>query len=152
MTLYLGKKDGWPYKIVLVGKVPTILQDTRRIGPDGRPIGSRSSIEKIEPSKIELIYTNVQLNPDIRAEEFAFQAPPNAQVEDTTETILKGLDQAIQIQAMQKRAEAARKKARSSTSRSRSPSRPPSRRRSERAANACVSGEWRVARAEATPK
>ena len=107
-TLYIGQKDGWPYRIVMVGKIPTILQDTRRIGPDGRPIGSRSSIEKVEPSKMELIYTNVLINPDIRAEEFAFQAPPNAQVEDTTEAIIKGLDQAIQIQAMQKRTEAAR--------------------------------------------
>ena len=44
----------------------------------------------------------------IRPEEFAFQAPPNATVEDNTETILKGLDQAIEVRAMQKRAEAAR--------------------------------------------
>jgi outer membrane lipoprotein-sorting protein len=108
VTLYLGQKDGWPYKIVMVGKVPSILQDTRRIGPDGRPIGSRSSIEKVEPSRIEMVYSNVQLNPEIRVEEFAFQAPPNAQVEDTTDTIIKGLEQAIQIQAMQKRSEAAR--------------------------------------------
>jgi hypothetical protein len=108
VTLYLGQKDGWPYKIVMVGKVPSILQDNRRIGPDGRPIGSRSSIEKVEPSRIEMVYSNVQINPEIRVEEFAFQAPPNAQVEDTTETIIKGLDQAIQIQAMQKRSEAAR--------------------------------------------
>jgi outer membrane lipoprotein-sorting protein len=108
VTLYLGKDNGWPYKIYMLGKVPTVLLDNRRVGPDGKVIGSRSSIERPEPSMVELIYTNVQINPDIRAEEFAFQAPPNAQVEDTTETIIKGLDQAIQIQAMQKRTEAAR--------------------------------------------
>ena len=107
-TLYLGKEDGWPYKMILVGKVPTILQDTRRIGPDGRPIGSRASMEKIEPSTIRLTYTNVQLDPAIRPEEFAFQAPPGANVEDNTENTLKILDQAIQVQAMQKRAEAAK--------------------------------------------
>jgi outer membrane lipoprotein-sorting protein len=109
-TLFLGKDDGWPYKIILVGKKPTILLDTRRTGPDGRPIGSRSSIEKekVDPSRIELVYSNVKINARIRPEEFAFQAPPNANVEDTTETILKGLDQAIQFQAMQKRTEAAR--------------------------------------------
>jgi len=105
-TLYIGKKDGWPYKMVLVGKVPTILQDTRRIGPDGRPIGSRASIEKVEPSSIRLTYPNVQLDPTIKPEEFAFQAPPGASVEDNTETTLKILLQAIQMQAMQKRAEA----------------------------------------------
>jgi outer membrane lipoprotein-sorting protein len=107
-NLYLGKDDGWPYRLVLLGRARTILQDTRRVGPDGRPIGSLSSIEKIEPTKIELVYSNVQLNPDIKIEEFAFQAPPNANVEDTTETILKGLDQAIQFQALQKRSEAAK--------------------------------------------
>ena len=44
----------------------------------------------------------------VRPEEFAFQAPPNAIVEDNTEIIVKGLNQAIEVQAMQKRAEAAR--------------------------------------------
>jgi outer membrane lipoprotein-sorting protein len=107
-TLYLGKDDGWPYKIILVGKVPTILQDTRRVGPDGRVTTSKGSIEKVDPSKITLVYSNVLLNPNIRPDEFAFQPPPNANVEDTTETIIKGLDQAIQFQAMQKRSEAAR--------------------------------------------
>jgi outer membrane lipoprotein-sorting protein len=108
-TLYLGKEDGWPYKTILEGSPPTVLrQDTRRVGVDGRPIGSKSSIEKIEPSIIQLVYSNVQINAPIRPEEFAFQAPPNATVEDNTENIIKGLDQAIQIQTMQKRAEAAR--------------------------------------------
>jgi hypothetical protein len=107
-TLYLGKNDGWPYKLVLVGKMSSILQDPRRVGPDGRLAAARSSVEKIDPSKIELVYSNVLLNPKLKPEEFAFQAPPNANVEDTTEIILKGLDQAIQYQAMQKRTEAAR--------------------------------------------
>ncbi|WP_210420433.1 LolA family protein [Aquisphaera giovannonii] len=105
-TLYVGKEDGWPYRINLVGKVPTILQDTRRIGPDGRPIGARSSIEKVEPSRMELVYSDVQINPTIPAGKFAFQAPPNANVEDDTESILKFLDAAIQSQALMKRAQA----------------------------------------------
>jgi outer membrane lipoprotein-sorting protein len=107
-TLYLGKDDGWPYRMELLGKVPTILYDMRRVGPDGKVIGSRSSIEKVDASEIKLVYSNVQLNAAVRPEEFAFQAPPNATVEDNTEVIIKGLDQAIQVQAMQKRAEAAR--------------------------------------------
>jgi hypothetical protein len=109
-TLYLGKDDGWPYRLDLVGSVPTILQDTRRIGPDGKPIGSRSSIEKIDASQIKLVYSNVHLNETVRPEEFAFQTPPNATVEDNTELIVKGLDQAIQVQTSKKRAEAARQK------------------------------------------
>jgi hypothetical protein len=106
-TLYLGKDDGWPYKLILVGKMSSILQEPRH-GPDGRLVAARSSAEKIDPSKIELVYSNVQINPKLKPEEFAFQAGPNANVEDTTEMILKGLDQAIQYQAMQKRTEAAR--------------------------------------------
>ena len=107
-TLYLGKDDGWPYRMELLGKVPTILYDLRRVGPDGKVIGSRSSIERIDASEIRLVYSNVQLNAAVRPEEFAFQAPPNATVEDNTEIIIKGLDQAILVQTMQKRAEAAR--------------------------------------------
>jgi outer membrane lipoprotein-sorting protein len=105
-TLYLGKEDGWPYKLVLVGKVPTILQDTRMKGPDGRVIGTHSSIEKIEPSRIELTYSDVQFNPTIPAAKFAFEAPPGAKVDDNTELIIQTLDKAIQFQAMQKRAQA----------------------------------------------
>jgi outer membrane lipoprotein-sorting protein len=108
-TLFLGKEDGWPYKVIMVGKLPTLLQDTRRPGPDGRLTGVKTSAEKVDPSRVELVYSNVQINPRIRPEEFAFQAPPNANVEDTTEMILKGLDQAILQQSMQKRTEAAQK-------------------------------------------
>ena len=107
-TLYLGKEDGWPYKLDLLGKVPTILQDTRLKGPDGKPIGSRSSMEKVEASEIRLAYSNVVFNATILPQEFAFQPPPNASFEDNTEMLVKGLDQAIQVQQMKKKAEAAR--------------------------------------------
>ncbi len=108
-TLYLGKDDGWPYRLDLVGKVPTILLESRRVGPDGKVIGSKGSQEKVEASEIKLVYSNVQLNVAVRPEEFAFQAPPNATVEDNTELIIRGLDQAIQVQSMQKKAEADRR-------------------------------------------
>jgi outer membrane lipoprotein-sorting protein len=108
-TLYLGKDDGWPYKLILVGRKPSTVFDTRRIGPDGRRIGTKSSIEEIVPSRIVLVYSNVRLNPTIRVEEFAFQAPPTAQVDDSTELMVRGLDQAIQMQADRKKADATRK-------------------------------------------
>lgn len=109
-TLYLDKETGWPHKIALVGRVQTLLLDNRPMGPDGRRVGRLGSIERVEPSSITYTYSNVQLEPKppIRPEEFAFQAPPNAQVDDSTEAIIKMLDQQIQLQAMQKRAEAAR--------------------------------------------
>jgi hypothetical protein len=108
-TLYLGKEDGWPYKLVLVGRKPSTVFETRRLGPDGRPIGSKSSIEKIDPSEIKLTYSNVKLNAKLRLEEFAFTAPPSANVEDNTEALVKGLDQAIQLEAQRKKNEAAKR-------------------------------------------
>ncbi len=108
-TLYLGVDDSWPYKLVLVGRQTTDLIDTRRRGPDGRVVGSQRSIEKPTPSRIELSYLNVKLNPTIKVEEFAFTAPPQAQVEDNTEAIVKGLDKALESEAARKKSEAAKK-------------------------------------------
>ena len=108
-TLYLGKDDGWPYKLVLAGKKPTILMDTRKEGVDGRKIGSLSSIERIDPTNITLEYTNVKLNTTLDLDLFAFQAPSTASVEDGTEMIVKQLDSAIAMQAERKKAEAAKK-------------------------------------------
>jgi outer membrane lipoprotein-sorting protein len=109
-NLYVGKSDGWPYKIELLGKVPTILIDNRLRDREGRIIGSKSSIERVDACSVVLTYSNVKIepNPPMRADEFAFQAPPNTPVDDSTDAIIKGLDQAIQMQALQKRAEANR--------------------------------------------
>jgi outer membrane lipoprotein-sorting protein len=107
--LYLGKDDGWPYQLELTGQKPTILQDTRKIGPDGRPIGSRSSIETVDPTKIVLVYSDVKLNPTLNIDEFVFQAPPAASVDDGTEMIVKFLDSQIAMQAQQKKAETTKK-------------------------------------------
>jgi outer membrane lipoprotein-sorting protein len=108
-TLYLGKDDGWPYKLVLVGRKPSAVFETRPRGPDGRPIGAKSSIEKINPSEVRLTYSDVKLNAKIRLDEFAFQAPPAAVVDDSTEAIVKGLDQAISMEAQRKKSEATKK-------------------------------------------
>jgi hypothetical protein len=108
-TLYLGKDDGWPYKLVLVGRKPTGVIDNRLKGVDGRVIGSQRSIEKIEPTRIELVYSNVKLNAKIRVEEFAFTAPSSANPEDNTQAIINTLDRAIQMEAAKKKADAAKK-------------------------------------------
>ena len=50
-TLYLGKDDGWPYRMDLVGKVPTILQDTRRVGPDGRSSAPEARSRRSMPAR-----------------------------------------------------------------------------------------------------
>jgi hypothetical protein len=108
-TVYLGKEDSFPYRVDLLGREMSELVDTRPRGPDGRPIGARRTIERPTPSKIRIVYSNVKLNATIRVDEFAFQAPTTANVDDNTELILKMLDQAIANEAARKKNEAIRK-------------------------------------------
>jgi outer membrane lipoprotein-sorting protein len=108
-SLFLGKDDSWPYKLLLAGRVPSDVLDTRRKGPDGRPIGALRSIERPAPTRIELVYSDVKFNVRIRVEEFAFQPPPAANVEDNTESIVTLLDKAIQTEAAKKKTEETRK-------------------------------------------
>ena len=108
VKLTVGKGDGFPYKLLLVGRPSSVMMDTRKIGPDGKPIGARSSIQAVKPTRIELTYSNVKLNPELKADEFAFQAPPGAQPEDNTQALLGMLDQAIQVALAKKKAEASK--------------------------------------------
>jgi hypothetical protein len=108
-NLYLGKEDGWPYKLELLGQAQTAVIDTRKTGPDGRPIGSLRSIETVDPTRIVLEYTKVKLNPPLDVSQFAFQAHSTALVEDGTEMIVKQLDSIIAMQAERKKADAAKK-------------------------------------------
>ncbi len=107
--LYVGKEDGWPYKLRLSGRPPTTVFDTRKKGPDGRYIGSKSSIETVAPTKIVLEYSDVKLNVAIQVNEFVFQPPPAASVEDNTEMMVRALEQAIRVQSERKKAEATKK-------------------------------------------
>jgi len=108
VVVTLGQDDGWPYKLRLVGRKPTALLDTRKVGPNGKRIGAQSSIQEVKPTVIELVYSNVKFNPDLKLDEFVFQAPPNATVEDNTQQITAKLDQQIQISAARRKAEAAK--------------------------------------------
>ncbi|HEV3167496.1 MAG TPA: hypothetical protein VGZ22_26040 [Isosphaeraceae bacterium] len=109
-TLWIGQDDGWPYKVLLEGRIPSVLEnvDTRQIGLDGKPVGAKGTGTKVQPSKILLLYTNVQLNPELKPESFAFQAPSDATVIDRTEQLLIELEQAAAMQAEMKKAEAAK--------------------------------------------
>ena len=94
VTVYIGKEDGWPYKVGLVGRLPSILmEDTRPIGPDGRSDRLPQADPEARADQVELIYSNVMLNPALQDEDFAFQAPADVRVEDSTESILNGLEQ-----------------------------------------------------------
>jgi outer membrane lipoprotein-sorting protein len=108
-TLYLGKDDGWPYKLILQGRETSDMADTRKKGPDGKIIGSKASREKVPRTKITMTYSNVKLNAAIRQDEFVFQPPANASVADDTESLLKTLDRALEASAQKKKNEAASK-------------------------------------------
>ncbi len=56
---------------------------------------------------MRLSYTNVRLNPTLEPKLFAFQAPPDAKVQDETEVILDGLEKAMQVEAAKKKNAAA---------------------------------------------
>ncbi len=106
--LYLGKDDSWPYKLVLRGRPVGGLLDARKVGPDGRRIGSTSSTARSDPVEINLEYTNVKLNTAIRVDEFDFTAGATEHVDDNTAVIVRLLDQGIALQAERERAEAAK--------------------------------------------
>lgn len=112
VSIYLGEEDYWPYKVMLVSQQPSPLlggvEDTRPIGPNGRRIGSLSSIQKPLLTRIELIYSDVKLNTPVPDQEFAFTLPKDVEVDDKTTEILNGLDQAATMQAAKKKAEAAK--------------------------------------------
>ena len=107
-TLYLGKADYWPYKLVLAGEQPAVPLDTRRRGLNGEPIGARSSIEKFEPTRIVLEYWDVKLHAAIADDQFRAPKPPGAASQDRTETIIKDLDQALSIEIERKKRETVR--------------------------------------------
>jgi hypothetical protein len=66
-SVWIGQEDGWPYQVLLEGRVPTVLLSTNRpkLGPDGRPAGRATSQSKEPPSKFLLTYSQVQLDQPI---------------------------------------------------------------------------------------
>jgi len=108
-TLYLGKEDYWPYKLVMAGENSAVPLDTRRRGLNGEPIGARSSIEKFEPTRIVLNYSHVKLNDTtIPADQFKAPTPAGVVVADRTEAMTKSLDQAISAEVDKKKRESIR--------------------------------------------
>ena len=130
-SLYLGKDDGWPYKLLLVGNVPTILKDTRLKGPDGRYTTRKSSNDQIEPSKIELTYSNVQLNPTIRARNSPSRLLPTPWSMTTPRSSSRGSTRPSRSRPCRSVPRLPSRMVPSLTSRSRFPSPPPNRRRSD---------------------
>ncbi len=111
IRVFVDKVNLWPYRIEMIGNAPSMLQeDTRAIGPDGRPVGVKKAAPKVDPSRVTLRYTLIPEDPADFAKQFTFQPPREAanQVEDDTEKFLTNLDQYIQMETNRKKAEAAK--------------------------------------------
>lgn len=95
---WIGKEDGWPYQVRLVGRAPSEINlNQAMLGPDGRPIRRPSAGPKGTPSAMTLTYSNVKLNTPLKPEQFAYTAPPSlaGQVADDTEEFLTVLDRVL---------------------------------------------------------
>ena len=107
-TVWLGRQDGWPYKVQLEGRARSLLLQGRQPNAEGRPVPIPRA-DKLppqeRPSRLILIYGNLVLNPKLGAADFAFQPPDPASVVDQTKEALDGLEQrktAIQNENRQK--------------------------------------------------
>lgn len=95
---WIGKEDGWPYQVRMVGRAPSEINlNQAMLGPDGRPIRRPSAGPKGTPSAMTLTYSNVKLNTPLKPEQFAYTAPPSlaGQVADDTEEFLTVLDRVL---------------------------------------------------------
>ena len=111
VTLWLGKKDGWPYQVELKGMSRSILET----GPTDKKSGSGSKPSTTEPaaadapfsldtpSKMLLRYTNVSFDPkDLKPENFFFSPPANVRPNDLTADALADLDRLADEMARRK--------------------------------------------------
>jgi hypothetical protein len=113
IRVFIGKANGWPYKIEMIGNAPSLLQeDTRAIDPtSGRPVGRPVKPPKVDPSKITLLYKLLPIS-EITTAQFFFQPPADlspGSVIDETEAFIAQLDLYIQREVDRKKAEAAKK-------------------------------------------
>jgi hypothetical protein len=113
VRIFIGKDNGWPYKIEMKGNAPSLLQeDTRAIDPtSGRPVGRPVKPPKVDPSKITLLYKLLPPS-EIKSAQFFFQPPADlsaGSVVDETEQFIAQLDLYIQREVDRKKAEAAKK-------------------------------------------
>lgn len=110
--LSIGKDDGWPYQVVFEGRIPSQLEQRKKLepvlGPDGRPVDQKLTKPSARPSKITLTYSEVQLNVTVPAEAFAFAPPAGVKANDETDQTVAQLEQLVTGLANKKKADAAK--------------------------------------------
>jgi hypothetical protein len=105
VNLWLDRDSGWPLKLDMEGKLPSLLEATENPATLDVATGKNRRLPakrpNFKPSRLVLNYLNIQVNLDIDPNRFAYQVPANERnrVEDRTEFYLTSIDQVIQAQA-----------------------------------------------------
>ena len=103
VAIWVGRDNGWPYKLVMEGKVPSLLKEEPILDPTGRPIAKKPTAIRERPSRLTLVYS--LLDRQVSNDEFQFQAPPSAQVEDLTERVSVAIEAQIADLAARRRSQ-----------------------------------------------
>ena len=107
-VVYLSKETLWPLKIELQGQALSVMIDDRPTDTYGHKIGPKAQARREPPSRIVLVYSNVELDAPIPASSFAFTPPQDIQVIDGTARMEAELEALIEDQKNRKNAEAAK--------------------------------------------
>lgn len=102
VRLWIGKDDGWPYKVALQGRMGSMMHDGPLLNAEGRIISRKAAATRQPQSSLTLFYT---LNDKpVRDEDFLFAAPPTVNAQDLTERVTATLEAAMAEGAARKRA------------------------------------------------
>lgn len=112
VTLTLGKDDGWPYQVLFEGRMPTQIEQRKKVeepqlDASGRAIDKKITTPSGKPSKLVLTYSNLKVGVTIPEETFAFAPPKGLTPKDDTDRMVAQLEQVITDQANKKKADAA---------------------------------------------
>jgi hypothetical protein len=99
--LWVDRESGWPHKLVMEGKIPTVLKEEQILDPTGHPIARKPASMRDRPSRLTLTYALTDR--DVASEEFQFRVPESARVEDLTDRMAAALDAQISDIAARRR-------------------------------------------------
>ena len=93
VALWVGRDNGWPYKLVMEGKVPSVLKEEPILDPTGRPIAKKPTAVRERPSRLTL--TDNLIDREVSPDEFQFRVPENARIDDLTDRVSVAIDAQI---------------------------------------------------------
>jgi len=103
VALWIGRDNGWPYKLVMEGKVPSVLKEEPILDPTGRPIAKKPTSTRERPSRLTLTYNLIER--EVSPEEFQFRVPENSRIEDLTDRITVAIEAQVSDLAARRRSQ-----------------------------------------------